>query len=291
VQEQCVEDIIELGFSRIEAEIFVFLVQRPSATGYQIAKALGRPNSNIYRALDTLQTKGAVLMAGGDKRLYRAVAIEELAGQITRRVEERGQRAVTNITALSERESDDRIYSLTAVDQMYTRCRRMLEECREVAFLDLSPLPLRALRPEIEAAAARGARVAVQVYDPVEIPGVEVVLHPRTAQVREHLPLQAVVVIVDGVQCLLGASDDRGQRVYSCLWTESVFLSYVLLGYMHSELTLNHITPGLHQGVSTAGLKDAFESWRGLFPLVGAPAYDIMWEKFRSVDSSPADKE
>ena len=291
MQEQCVEDIIELGFSRIEAEIFVFLVQRPSATGYQVAKALGRPNSNIYRALDTLQTKGAVLMADGDKRRYRAVAIEELAGQITRRVEERGQRAVTNIAALGERESDDRIYSLTAVDQMYACCRRMLGECEEVAFLDLSPLPLAALRPEIEAAASRGARIGVQAYEEVEIGGVEVVVHPRTAQIREHLPLQAVVLIVDGVRCLLGATDDGGQRVYSCLWTESVFLSYVLMGYMHSELTLNHITPGLNSGVSTAGLKDAFESWRGVFPIIGAPAYDIMWEKFRSIDSSRAEKE
>ncbi len=291
MQEQCVEDIIELGFSRIEAEIFVFLVQRPSATGYQVAKALGRPNSNIYRALDTLQTKGAVLLADGDKRLYRAVAIEELTGQITRRVEEKGQRAVTNIAALSERESDDRIYSLTTVDQMYASCRRLLEGCEEVAFLDLSPLPLEALRPDIEAAAARGARIGIQVYEGVEIPGVEVVKHPRPAQVREHLPLQAVVLIVDGVRCLLGATDKSGQRVYSCLWSESVFLSYFMMGYMNSELTLNRITPGLGDGSSPADVKTAFESWRSMFPMVGAPAYDIMWEKFRAIDSSPETKE
>jgi sugar-specific transcriptional regulator TrmB len=289
MQEQCVEDIIELGFSRVEAEVFVFLVQRTSATGYEIAKALGRPNSNIYRALDTLQSKGAVLVDDGEKRLYRAVAIEELAGQITCRIEERGQRAVTNISALSDRESDDRIYTLTAIDQMYARCRRMLETGREVAFLDLSPLPVRVLRPAIEAAAARGVRIAVQVYEPVEIPGVEVVLHPRAAQIREHLPLQAIIVIVDGVQCLLGASDDRGQHLYSCLWTESVFLSYVLMGYVHSEFTLNHITPGMLRDAPTAELRESFESWRRLFPLVGAPAYEIMWEKFRSIESSPTE--
>ncbi len=42
------ESLIALGFSGLEAAIYVHLLENSPATGYQISKAIEKPNANTY---------------------------------------------------------------------------------------------------------------------------------------------------------------------------------------------------------------------------------------------------
>jgi len=282
MDEQCIADMVELGFTRLEAEIYVYLVANGSATGYRVAKALGRPNSNTYRSLTTLQAKGAILLAEGDSRVVRAVAPDELLAQINRSFNQRHQQAADHLAGLQKDETDDRTYQLTTLEQVYGRVRKMLAESREVVFLDLFPLLVPVLEPDIEAAARRGVRVAVQVYESAEIKGAEVVLQHRHDKVLENWPMQILVVVVDGFQSLLGVLDENAKQVRYCSWTASIFQSALLLGYAHSETTLSCLMSGVEQGASGADLKRERDDWRGRFPIENTPAFAVMKEQFRS---------
>ena len=60
----CVEHLTSLGSTMLEAEIYVYLVQHSPASGYKIAKAIGRSFPSTYKAVVSLQAKGAVLVDG-----------------------------------------------------------------------------------------------------------------------------------------------------------------------------------------------------------------------------------
>ena len=70
--ERCVELIREFGFTALEAEIYVYLLQESPATGYKIAKGIGRSFTNVYKAISALRSKGAILVDEGSNRLSRA---------------------------------------------------------------------------------------------------------------------------------------------------------------------------------------------------------------------------
>lgn len=59
------ESLIALGFSGIEAAIYVHLLENSPATGYQIAKGIEKPNANTYQALDSMVQQGFLLVDGG----------------------------------------------------------------------------------------------------------------------------------------------------------------------------------------------------------------------------------
>src|SRR6185369_12009741 len=101
----------------------------------------------------------------------RAVPAEELLAQLDRSFQRRRQEAANALASLQGAPEDDRVYQLQSVEQVFERCRRMLEGCEQAAVLDIFPKPLDELREAVEAAARRGVRVAVKAYDTEAIPG------------------------------------------------------------------------------------------------------------------------
>ena len=63
-----IDDLQELGFTGLEAEVYIHLAQGEASTGYAIARALNKPTANTYKAIAALEAKGAVIVDDGDTR-------------------------------------------------------------------------------------------------------------------------------------------------------------------------------------------------------------------------------
>ena len=55
-----IEEMKRLGFTGAEAQIYVFLLQSPDSTGYEVSKGTALPRANTYQALETLVAKECV---------------------------------------------------------------------------------------------------------------------------------------------------------------------------------------------------------------------------------------
>src|SRR5436309_3917681 len=68
----------QFGFNALEERAYAALLRRPGQTGYKLAQSLKKPVANIYKALESLLEKGAVVVEDGNPALYSAVAVAEL---------------------------------------------------------------------------------------------------------------------------------------------------------------------------------------------------------------------
>lgn len=68
----------KLGFTPIEATVFVTLCEHGSLTGYEVAKLTGISRSNVYAALHSLQEKGKCEVSEGENTKYIALSKKEL---------------------------------------------------------------------------------------------------------------------------------------------------------------------------------------------------------------------
>ena len=74
IHEAAVESLQELGFTETEALAYAGLVPISPATGYRVAQAIGKPAANTYKALESLEAKGAVLVESGAVRPLAAIS-------------------------------------------------------------------------------------------------------------------------------------------------------------------------------------------------------------------------
>lgn len=244
----CVIALTKLGFTPLEAEIYAFLVQESPATGYRIAQALCKPAANTYKAIEALESKGAILVDHGSNRLCRALPVEQLLSQLDHSFQERRRQAGDALASLRASQDDDRVYQLRTRDQVFERCRSMLSRAKRLALFDIFPDPFEVLRADIETAAGRGVEVTLKAFLPVEVPGATVVLNPRGADVMSLYPGHWLILIVDGAEMLVASLDADGRTVQQAIWSSSIALSWIFHCSFAAEtmmtVLLSHIDSG-----------------------------------------------
>jgi sugar-specific transcriptional regulator TrmB len=193
------QPLIKLGLTDLEARIYVALLAGGPKTGYGVAKSIGKPQANVYKALETLLRKGAVEVAEGDDRKFRATPHDEFLSSLQRTYQAQQRQAREALKGLEKEHDDVRVYRLYSVPQTLERCRRMIEGAERVVILDLWPDLLEKIRPEVEAAADHGVEVIAQIYNDVELPGAGIVVqHPRADQILQRWEGEWLSLIVDG---------------------------------------------------------------------------------------------
>lgn len=236
-----VQPLALLGFTELEATVYAWLVQHSPATGYGISRAIGKPIANTYKAIEALQRKGAVLVDDTGNRMCRALPPKDVLDQAERVFQQRHREARRALSRLPKASPDDGIYRLASSEQVYDRCRRMLAKAKAVALLDLFPEPLVNLHPSILACARRGVRVAIQVYQEVKLPGIDVVQHGQADIVLQKWDGHWLNCVIDGAELVVAFLSQDEATVRQAIWSRSPFLCTVFGSALGAELLASRL--------------------------------------------------
>ncbi len=279
-KEEIIEIINQMGFTSLEAEIYVFLLQHSPATGYKIAKGIGRSFTNTYKALAGLQGRGAILVDESESKLSRAVPVEELMDQLQARFTEQRRKAVAAVNSLPLSPVDTGIYRLTSVDQVYERFRVMLRECKERALAELFPGPCKRLREPVETAATRGIDISVRTYTGETLEGARMIHSPFSESNMDTWNSQWMALFVDGRQFLLAHLSQDEKGVYEAIWSANLFLARAFYSYVNSDLHHYSFRPLLEQVSSTDQMREEYFRTETLFPPGGDLGFRDLVEFF-----------
>jgi sugar-specific transcriptional regulator TrmB len=255
-KERCITELRELGLSGLEATVYLHLLRQPRSTGYRVARDLGKAAANVYAALESLRTKGAIVLEQGGSRAWRALPAASLERVFAERLRERTRRLADVLAEWQEGGDDDAgIYHLAEPEQVYAQAQAMLARARSVAIGDLFPIPLSRLTPALEAAAARGVPTAVQAYTPASLKDVEVVVGPRGRAVLARWPGQWLELVVDGSEVLVALLSLDGSRVDYSMWTRSPHLAWTSQSALSGDLLATRLIGALEAGMPPRALR------------------------------------
>jgi sugar-specific transcriptional regulator TrmB len=216
--------------------VYVHLLQHSPDTGYGVAKSLRRTAPNIYKAIETLEAKGALLVDRGDTRTVRAVPAEEFLAGLEDRFTRLRRQAAESLAHIPESEPDARVYQIVTREQLFEQCRGLLRSAAHVVLVDAFPLPLEVLRDDLIETAARGVDVFVKVYAPGEVDGVELVLEPEHERILGRWPEPWIDCVADAADYVLGLLSPDGGRVLQAVRSESPYLTYLHHSRLACEL-------------------------------------------------------
>jgi sugar-specific transcriptional regulator TrmB len=248
--------LVALGLTRLEAEVYGHLSGRAPTTGYRIARGLGRPTANTYKALESLRAKGAVVGGEGEPRLYRAVAPAELLGLLERRFARDRDRAAEALSRIELPDPDPHVHRIETRERVVERLTGSVERARR-DLLGVVPghvAPL--VRGALASAHARGVRVAVAVEQPLELDGIEQVIAPQGVWNVLH-------VVVDGSDVLSAAF--RHDSLRDAVQSTNTDLARAHLRLLAAEHLFLRLARSLQHGISIDDLDEWLDralSWR-----------------------------
>ncbi len=250
-----------LGLTNLEALAYAYLVGHPATTGYRVSKGIGKPTANVYRALESLERKGAVTTDRGSPPLFRPVPPARLFDHMERDFRERrdiAERALASL-ATGEESRTEAIFSLATLEQVIGRVRIMLAAARRVVLIDAAPATLTPLADAVADARARGARTLVLARG---APGSD---HPDTAAlpVPGRAPGAAGLrASADAREALIASISPDGASLRDAVWTRAPSVARTLHDALANELFFSEVERGVRDGLSVDEMEGAFERCR-----------------------------
>ena len=225
-----------LGLNALESEVYThLLVAAEPVTAYRLGKALGKPTANVYKAIEALVRKGAVVTDESEPKLCRPVGADEFLAQLERGFAGRVAAARTSLAKLGEPPPDQRVYDLQSVPLVVERAHSMLRRAERVAVIEVFPAVAQELRDVLQETIDRGVDVYVQLYAPLELSGGHVVDTHEGETSREHWRSEQLNLVVDGREVLLALLWPGLEEVFQALATSSLYLACLIHAGMMRE--------------------------------------------------------
>jgi sugar-specific transcriptional regulator TrmB len=202
-----VECLMQIGFTKHEAVLYITLCREGELTGYEAAKISGIPRSNAYLALAGLVEKGGAFRIDSDAVKYTAVPAAELIYNVRRKTEKMFELIEENVP-LREKPGEPYI-TISGRQHIIDKMSHIISHAAERVYLSASPVEVEFVKRELLEARDRGLKVVLITSGPSEIEGI-------TVYRNEKQPGQ-IRLIVDTSHVLTGelAADDGCTCLYS----------------------------------------------------------------------------
>ncbi|MBW8745727.1 MAG: hypothetical protein JF628_15585 [Sphingomonas sp.] len=227
-----------LGFTETEALVYCELLKGGPASGYRLAKAVGKARANVYQALSQLTRRGAALIDDSHVQTFRATDPGELMRALAEGYRQNAETARTALQALAAPEADDRIYHLKTIDQLFERAIAMIERASATVLVDAFPETLDRVLPALERAAARGVVVAAFVYDDRAIASFPLISSTAAHFALTRWPGLQLSVVADAREHLVSLLERGMGQVLHGIWSDSAYLSCLQHSGLAAEIRL-----------------------------------------------------
>lgn len=224
----------EIGFNNLEAEVYIYLLTHTPVTAYKIGKQINKPTANVYKAIDSLSAKGAVIIEDNKNKICKAVNADEFINHYERNIVEKARSAKQLLKKLSIDHEDQNSYSIDSVSLIFERFKTMMEKCTTIAVIDAFPKTLEKVVKPINDAIKRGIEVYIEAYAPIEINGANIIVTQLGEKALEHWKSQQLNLIIDGDEHLIALIDNNLEKVIQATWSNNTYMSCILhAGRMH----------------------------------------------------------
>jgi len=139
-EKQLIEQLMKLGLTQYEAQVFITLVTHGSGTAAQISQLSKVPRPKVYETLESLAQKGLVTVIEGSPSAYKAIELDSALKILERKYIETLdaiKKNIINIKLQQNRKIDQGIYFVKSDDTLIQVITELIENAqRRITILD-----------------------------------------------------------------------------------------------------------------------------------------------------------
>lgn len=150
----------KLNFSKLEADIYLTLLESEPMSGYQLAKKIDISRSSIYNAIDHMYEKGMVLLVPNKTPMYRAQKPEILFEKLQYEFDENTKLVKEGLQDFLDTSYEENFLNLKGFENIIFNVKEMLKSAKREVYIN-TDFDLEYFRDEFAELKKNGVRVIV----------------------------------------------------------------------------------------------------------------------------------
>jgi len=241
-QTKIKEALIQLGFNQLECDVYLHLLTNTQMTAYKVGTSINKPTANVYKAMDSLAIKGAVIIESNKSKYCRAVSPNEFLSHYEKNVLEKTRQTKELLRNIEKKYDDEKTYSIKSVPLVFERFRSMMQKAKVIAVIDVFPKTLDKVIEPIKEAIERGVKVYIQIYKPITIKGADIAYSKIAEEAISHWQSEQLNLVIDGEEYLVALMNLELTRIIQASWSNNYYMACSLHAGRMQEQTVIKIS-------------------------------------------------
>lgn len=230
------EDLFGLGFSPLEANIYMTLLKEGEMSGYKLAKAIGISRSSVYAALEGMYKKGMVSKVNDEVSSYIASNPSVLFKQLKQAFVEHADQAEQQLAGLYEDKREERFTNLHGFDSIVSSAKEMLLSAEKEVYVN-TDFDLSLFGPELMKLQKRNVRVIVFSFASLDTKDLEIELYSHHDTVCEGEKPSRIMLVIDCDKALVADTYKKRGTWLGTVTNNALFVS-IVAEHIHHDIYL-----------------------------------------------------
>lgn len=218
------ENLLNLGFSRYEAKVYLALIGQDPLNGSQLSRISGVPRANIYNVLATLQEKEMVVQAGNGR--YAPLPPDELVKRLEARHKADLEILEDTIASVRNKTTYEYVWTITGYQQTLAKAGEMISSAREELYIRFFPEEGRLLAGKLIQARRRGVEIKYISLGPSPVDFEKSVVHPEAEELGMVLGGRTIEMVADRQEVLSGFFRTGHEDEAKVVWSKNQWLAF-----------------------------------------------------------------
>ena len=220
----------DLGFNSYEAKVYVALLKKYPATGYEIAQMADIPQSRAYDALKSLVNDQTVIPDENKPQKYTPISPKELTKRYKRKMNSTIEYLEKKLPQVKENYNDP-IHSVDGYENTIEKVKELINNSKSSLYMEIWEEDFKHVEKEIEEAYDRGVDIKLVAYGKIKTQYATVYYHNWANEIEQSIG-RLICVLSDNKEALFG------KILHDSIWTENEKITFILKEFMVHDMYL-----------------------------------------------------
>ena len=190
----------EIGFNTYEAKVYIALLKKYPATGYEVSKLANIPQSRTYDTLKALEEKNIVVATNTKPISYTPIKPKQLTAGFQKKMNSAINYLDKHLPEVKE-DYNEPIITLTGKQNIQDKITEVIQNAKREIYIEIWNQDFKVFEQELLNAYNRNVEVRIVGYDN---------LHSRFGLVFEHAFAHDIELSLGGRMIIIAVDDNEG---------------------------------------------------------------------------------
>lgn len=242
--DEIIENLKDLGLNTYEAKVYLALLKKYPATGYEISKLADVPQSRAYDTLKALEKDKIVVSTNSKPITYTPIKPTELTKRYKRKVTSTIDFLDKNLPNVKE-DYTEPILTVSGRASVYEKVIEIIQNSKKEIYMEVWSQDYKFLEHYLYDAYNRGVEVKMVGYDNFKSPFGVVFEHSFAKEIETSLGGRMIIMASDNEEGVFGNLSSAKNEIVSVIWTKNTAIVFLIKEFIVHDMYLIDVEENL----------------------------------------------
>lgn len=244
--EDLIENLKELGLNTYQAKVYLALLKKYPATGYEVSQTADVPQSRAYDTLKTLEKEKIVVATNSKPVTYTPIKPSELTQRFKRKINSTIEFLDKNLPNVKD-DYTEPILSISGSANIREKVIEIIQNTKSEMYIEVWSQDFKFFEPYMLEAYDRGVEIKIVGYDNFKSNFGLVYEHGSSKEIEASLGGRMIILAVDNEEAIIGNSSSTKRENIHVVWTKNAGVVFLVKELIVHDMYLLDVEENLSE--------------------------------------------